>query len=175
MISALYVCVKQIIVIAYYTLLSTIELILLLIILKLFLPNSISSATVVILASLTIWITSLAYIPIGLFFAERFGTVISVIVSVIGIVLGVVMAPESYWMYIPWSWGMRLMSPIVGVHPKQESFGERKSFIGSFRYSNRNCCLHCHFCFIIFCYSILVFEKRGELKCLFCRFCLPNG
>lgn len=27
------------------------------------------------------------------------------------------MASESYWMYIPWSWGMRLMCPIVGVHP----------------------------------------------------------
>ncbi|MED0677445.1 lantibiotic immunity ABC transporter MutE/EpiE family permease subunit [Aneurinibacillus thermoaerophilus] len=109
---------SKIIVIAYYTLLSSIELIILLLILKLLLPNSITSAVVVILASLTIWITSLAYIPIGLFLAERFGTVISVIVSVIGIIIGVVMAPESYWMYIPWSWGMRLMSPIVGVHPK---------------------------------------------------------
>ncbi|SFA53907.1 ABC-2 type transport system permease protein [Parageobacillus thermantarcticus] len=116
-ISIIRIWFSKIIVIAYYTLLSTIELILLLIILKLILPNSISSATVVILASLTIWITSLAYIPIGLFFAERFGTVISIIVSVIGIVLGVVMASESYWMYIPWSWGMRLMCPIVGVHP----------------------------------------------------------
>jgi ABC-2 type transport system permease protein len=108
---------SKIIVIAYYTLLSSIELIILLIIIKIFLPNSISSTSVVLLASLTIWITSLAYIPIALFFAERFGTVISVIVNIIGIVLGVVMAPESYWMFIPWSWGMRLMSPIVGVHP----------------------------------------------------------
>jgi len=116
-ISIIRIWFSKIIVIAYYTLLSTIEFILLLIILKFILPNSISSATVVILASLTIWITSLAYIPIGLFFAERFGTVISIIVSVIGIVLGVVMASESYWMYIPWSWGMRLMCPIVGVHP----------------------------------------------------------
>jgi ABC-2 type transport system permease protein len=116
-ISIIRIWFSKIIVIAYYTLLSTIEFILLLIILKFILPNSISSATVVILASLTIWITSLAYIPIGLFFAERFGIVISIIVSVIGIVLGVVMASESYWMYIPWSWGMRLMCPIVGVHP----------------------------------------------------------
>ena len=108
---------SKIIVIAYYTLLSSIELMILLILLKLFLPNSISSAAIVVMASLTIWITSLAYIPIGLFFADRFGTVISIIVSLIGIVLGVVMAPESYWMFIPWSWGMRLMSPIVGVHP----------------------------------------------------------
>ncbi|KAF0993645.1 lantibiotic immunity ABC transporter MutE/EpiE family permease subunit [Geobacillus sp. TFV-3] len=108
---------SKIIVIAYYMLLSTIELIVLLVLLKWFLPNSLSSATVAIFASLVIWMTSLAYIPIGLFVAERFGMVVSIMVSVIGIALGVVMATKPYWLFIPWSWGMRLMCPIVKVHP----------------------------------------------------------
>lgn len=116
-ISVAHMWFSKIIVVALYTLLSSIELILLLFILKFFLPSSITSAVVVIQASLAVWVTSLAYIPIGLFFAERFGTAISIIVNVLGIVIGVVMAPEPYWIYIPWSWGMRLMSPIVGVHP----------------------------------------------------------
>lgn len=108
---------SKITVIAYYMLLSTIELIILLVLLKWLFPNSLSSATVAVFASLVIWLTSLAYIPIGLFVAERFGMVVSIIVSVIGLALGVVMAAQPYWLFIPWSWGMRMMCPIVGVHP----------------------------------------------------------
>ncbi|WMJ15927.1 lantibiotic immunity ABC transporter MutE/EpiE family permease subunit [Geobacillus proteiniphilus] len=108
---------SKIAVIAYYMLLSTIELIVLLVLLKWFLPNSLSSATVAVFASLVIWMSSLAYIPIGLFIAERFGMAASILVSVIGLALGVVMAAQPYWLFIPWSWGMRMMCPIVGVHP----------------------------------------------------------
>ncbi|KDE49234.1 lantibiotic permease [Geobacillus sp. CAMR12739] len=108
---------SKIAVIAYYMLLSTIELIVLLVLLKWFLPNSLSSATVAVFASLVIWLTSLAYIPIGLFIAERFGMATSIMVSVIGLAFGVVMAAQPYWLFIPWSWGMRMMCPIVGVHP----------------------------------------------------------
>ncbi|MCL9969708.1 lantibiotic immunity ABC transporter MutE/EpiE family permease subunit [Anoxybacillus kestanbolensis] len=108
---------SKIAVIAYYMLLSTVELVILLILLKCFLPNSLSSATVAVFAGLIIWLTSLSYIPIGLFIAEQFGMVVSIIVSVVGLAMGVVAAAQPYWLFIPWSWGMRLMCPIVGVHP----------------------------------------------------------
>ncbi|KYD26333.1 hypothetical protein B4113_1111 [Geobacillus sp. B4113_201601] len=108
---------SKIAVVAYYLLLSTVELIILLVLLKWLVPSSLSSAVVAGCAGLVIWLTSLSYIPIGLFVAERFGIVVSIIVSVIGLAVGVIAATTPYWLFIPWSWGMRLMCPIVGVHP----------------------------------------------------------
>jgi len=33
------------------------------------------------------------------------------------LIAGVVAAAKPYWIYVPWSWSTRLMSPIIGVHP----------------------------------------------------------
>lgn len=104
-------------VIALYVLISTVELIGVLILLKIIIPNSITSIGNAIKASIVIWVTSLSFIPIALFLAEKFGMVVSIIVNILGIVAGVICATEPSWIFIPWSWAMRLMCPIVKVHP----------------------------------------------------------
>lgn len=30
---------------------------------------------------------------------------------------GVLTAPKPNWLYVPWSWPLRLMSPVAGVNP----------------------------------------------------------
>lgn len=116
-INILHMWFSKIVVIAFYTFLSSIELIFILFVLKLLIPNSIASVSDVIKASAVIWVTSLSFIPIALFIAEWLGTAASMIFSIIGIAAGVIMAPEPQWIYIPWSWSLRLMCPIIGVHP----------------------------------------------------------
>lgn len=67
--------------------------------------------------ALVIWFTSLPLIPIQLWIANQMGTIASMVVGVAGFFTGVLGAPNSTWVYIPWSWPTRLMSPLIGVHP----------------------------------------------------------
>ena len=71
----------------------------------------------IVAGGLTIWFTSLPLIPLQLWAAAWQGTFLSMAIGFLGMVAGVLAAPTSYWVYVPWSWPTRLMSPIVGVHP----------------------------------------------------------
>lgn len=108
---------SKIAVVGYYTLLSSLTLVLLLIGLGLFYPEALTSISTVLYASFVIWVTSLTLIPILLISAYLFGTVVTNMINIIGMVVGVIFAADSVWIYIPWSWSLRLMAPIVGVHP----------------------------------------------------------
>ena len=68
-------------------------------------------------ASLTAWGVSLAIIPLQLWIATWKGTFASIAMGFLGLIAGVIAAPKSYWIYVPWSWPIRLMCPIIGVHP----------------------------------------------------------
>ena len=68
-------------------------------------------------ASALVWLTSLSLIPMELFLAAWKGTAATVIVGIAGSVAGVLAASKSYWALVPWSWPVRLMCPIIGVHP----------------------------------------------------------
>jgi len=68
-------------------------------------------------ASALIWLTSLSLIPMELFFAAWKGSAVTIIVGISGSVGGVIAASKSYWAFIPWSWPIRLMCPVVGVNP----------------------------------------------------------
>jgi ABC-2 type transport system permease protein len=65
----------------------------------------------------TIWLTSLILIPLQLWMAAWKGTFASMVLGFLGMIAGVVAAPKSYWIYVPWSWPIRLMCPVIGVHP----------------------------------------------------------
>lgn len=65
----------------------------------------------------TIWIVSLAIIPLQLWAAAWKGTFASMAMGFLGLLAGVMAATKPYWVYVPWSWPTRLMSPIIGVHP----------------------------------------------------------
>ncbi|MDN5326290.1 MAG: lantibiotic transport system permease protein [Moorella sp. (in: firmicutes)] len=64
-----------------------------------------------------LWISSLDLIPLQLWVAVKKGAFASMAVGLAGLVAGVLAAPESYWIFVPWSRPIRLMCPIIGVHP----------------------------------------------------------
>jgi lantibiotic protection ABC transporter MutE/EpiE family permease subunit len=68
-------------------------------------------------AGALIWLVSLSLIPVELFFAAWKGNVAAILLGIAGSVGGVLAAPKSYWVFTPWSWPVRLMCPVVGVHP----------------------------------------------------------
>ncbi|MNI60879.1 hypothetical protein D3C73_1161190 [compost metagenome] len=41
----------------------------------------------------------------------------SIGLGVAGMFAGVIAAPGPNWLYVPWSWALRLMCPVAGVHP----------------------------------------------------------
>lgn len=108
---------SKVVAIAYFMLISNIILLSILLAIKIIIPSSISSIVPVIVAVIIIWITSLVLIPINLWMADRLGIVGTFTISFIGSIAGVIVATESIWFTVPWSWGLRLMCPIIGVHP----------------------------------------------------------
>ena len=109
---------SKIFIVAFYMLISTIILILVVFISSvLFQFTDNAPVLEICIAGLTIWITSIGMVPVYLFLASCFGTAAAVISGIVGMALGVIVAPKPEWIFVPWSWALRLMSPIVGVHP----------------------------------------------------------
>lgn len=69
------------------------------------------------LSSILLWAVSLALIPLHLFVAYLAGPLASVMMGFVGMLVGVLAADRPYWLAVPWSWPIRLMAPIIGVHP----------------------------------------------------------
>jgi len=64
-----------------------------------------------------LWLTTLWEIPFILFVARKLGLAVAVIINFLfGFGFGIVADHTAWWM-IPWSWSVRMMSPVVGVHP----------------------------------------------------------
>ncbi|OUM95597.1 MAG: multidrug ABC transporter permease [Thermobacillus sp. ZCTH02-B1] len=68
-------------------------------------------------AGLLAWLSSFGLAPVHLYAAFRFGTLPALALGTAGMIAGVVAAPEPYWIAVPWSWPIRLMAPVIGVHP----------------------------------------------------------
>ena len=116
-VNAVVMWLSKITIIAYYMLLSSVVLIVVVYLSGVLIPSNATPLLKVCEASLVIWITSIGLIPIYLFFATWLGTVAAIGVGIVGLVTGVVMATESSWIMIPWCWALRLMCPIIKVHP----------------------------------------------------------
>lgn len=71
----------------------------------------------IVTGGLLIWLASLPLIPLQLLAAAWGGLFASMGLGILGFFWGVSAAPGSDWLYVPWSWPTRLMSPLVGVHP----------------------------------------------------------
>ncbi|NLU52022.1 MAG: lantibiotic immunity ABC transporter MutE/EpiE family permease subunit [Clostridiaceae bacterium] len=102
---------------AYYTFFATLVLIAATVITGLITAGGEIPWIKIFIGGVTLWITSLAVIPIQLWAATWKGTFFSMAVGVAGLIAGVLAAPTNYWIFVPWSWPTRLMCPIVGVHP----------------------------------------------------------
>lgn len=116
-INKMEIWVSKIIVIALYTFIASIELFIIVIILNKFIGDISASNIQILQAVLICWLVSLVLIPINLFLSTYSGTVLTIIISFIGLIIGVLTAVENYWIAIPWSYSLRLMCPIIGIHP----------------------------------------------------------
>lgn len=116
-VSPSFIWIGKVIVMATHSLLSTLVLIVAIIISGLITAGGDIPWGKIFAGGFTIWLTSLALIPLQLWTAAWKGTFASMALGFLGMITGVIAAPKSYWIYVPWSWSIRLMCPIIGVHP----------------------------------------------------------
>ncbi|MGO0862088.1 lantibiotic immunity ABC transporter MutE/EpiE family permease subunit, partial [Clostridioides difficile] len=109
--------INKIMAMAVYTLLSTIILIVATVISGLILAEGTIPFGKIIAGGFTCWFVSLSLIPIQLWAATWKGTLLSMGIALVGMMVGVLTAIKSLWIAVPWAWAMRLMCPIIGVHP----------------------------------------------------------
>lgn len=108
---------KQMIIAVYSLIAMLVYLVIMAVVGMLFTGEIIIGARTV-LAVLVLWITTLWEIPLCLWLARKWGTVSAIGINFVGALgLGVILASRSLWWACPWSWSIRLMAPIVGVHP----------------------------------------------------------
>ncbi|WP_019911939.1 lantibiotic immunity ABC transporter MutE/EpiE family permease subunit [Paenibacillus sp. HW567] len=107
----------KIAVLAYYMLLSSLGTIVTVLIAGLLVTGGILPVGKVVSASLLVWLVSLGLIPLQLLAAAWKGMAASIGLGVAGMFAGVLTAPKPNWLYVPWSWPLRLMSPVAGVNP----------------------------------------------------------
>ncbi|SET14592.1 lantibiotic immunity ABC transporter MutE/EpiE family permease subunit [Anaerobranca gottschalkii] len=116
-ISPLIIWISKIVLMAYHIMLATFVLIALIIISGFIVARREIPWIKIFAGGFTIWLTSLAVIPLQLWVATWKGTFFSMAVGFAGLISGIIAAPKYYWIYVPWSWATRLMCPIIGVHP----------------------------------------------------------
>ncbi|MBU5226616.1 lantibiotic immunity ABC transporter MutE/EpiE family permease subunit [Clostridium senegalense] len=109
--------ISKIIVISFYTLITTILVMTVIIALYLYENKFIGNLSQMLIAYLVVWVTTLSLIPIYLFLAELFGTFAAILSSIVGLGVNVFISIRPMWFIWPWSWSARLMCPIVKVHP----------------------------------------------------------
>ena len=69
-------------------------------------------------ASVLLVITNIWQVPFCFFLAKKFGFIASIVVNaVLGLVVGILLADGSMWIYCPYSWGIRLMVPVMRILP----------------------------------------------------------
>lgn len=69
-------------------------------------------------ASALLIITNLWQIPLCFFLAKKFGFIVSIAINaVLGLALGILLSDGAFWIYCPYSWGIRLMIPVMHILP----------------------------------------------------------
>lgn len=66
-------------------------------------------------ASFLLIITNIWQIPLCFFLAKKFGFIASI--AVLGLGAGILLSDGAFWIYCPYSWGIRLMIPVMGILP----------------------------------------------------------
>ncbi|UZW14699.1 lantibiotic immunity ABC transporter MutE/EpiE family permease subunit [Clostridium pasteurianum] len=130
-VSPISIWIGKIIVMAIHSLFATFVLIVAVLISGMILASGNVPWLKIVIGAFTIWLTSLAIIPIQLFIASWSGIFGSMIMSILGFLIGVAEAPTKYWIYIPWSWPIRLMCPILGIHPNGISLENNSPLLSS--------------------------------------------
>lgn len=69
-------------------------------------------------ASALLIITNIWQIPLCFFLAKKFGFIASIAVNaVLGLGSGILLSDSAFWIYCPYSWGIRLMIPVMRILP----------------------------------------------------------
>ncbi|WP_423252907.1 lantibiotic immunity ABC transporter MutE/EpiE family permease subunit [Melissococcus plutonius] len=71
----------------------------------------------VLSTSLVLWITTLFIIPLSILLAQLLIPIFSIIVNLFGIILATFTTTGTYWYIVPWSWSLRLITPIIKTNP----------------------------------------------------------
>ncbi|WP_416353146.1 hypothetical protein ACNAN0_09360 [Agrilactobacillus fermenti] len=71
----------------------------------------------VLLTSLILWLTTLFIIPLSLLISQLTMPILSVITNLIGLVAAAFTIKKAYWYLNPWSWSLRLITPIIKTNP----------------------------------------------------------
>lgn len=115
--SPMYIWINKVLGMALYTLLATLVLVVSVVLAGLVTAKGAVPWTEILTAGLVTWITSLTFIPIQLWVTTWKGIFPGMGVGFFGMIVGIVAATKPYWIVVPWSWPIRLMAPIIGVHP----------------------------------------------------------
>ncbi len=116
-ISPVYIWIGKVIVMAIHTLLATLFLMIALVISGFISAGGAVPWLEIFAGGMTMWLASLALIPVQLWAASWKGTFFGMAAGFAGMIAGVLAAANSCWLYVPWSWPTRLMCPVIGVHP----------------------------------------------------------
>lgn len=69
-------------------------------------------------ASFLLIITNIWQVPLCFFLAKKFSFIASITINaVLGLALGILISDSAFWIYCPYSWGIRLMIPVMHILP----------------------------------------------------------
>lgn len=87
----------------------------------------------VLFSSLILWLSTLFIIPLTLLLSIYFTPFIGIIFNLTGLTMGIFFAMGSKWFLVPWSYGVRLITPIIKVNPNG-TFLQNSSSLNTFVY-----------------------------------------
>lgn len=74
--------------------------------------------TTLLFASALLMITNIWQVPLCFFLEKKFGFIASITLNaVLGLALGILISDSAFWIYCPYSWGIRLMIPVMHILP----------------------------------------------------------
>lgn len=68
-------------------------------------------------ATLVSFMVSAGLTPINLLLQQKTSTIITLLTNFVGLLAGVISASKSFWFICPWGYALRLLCPILGIHP----------------------------------------------------------
>ncbi|NMS90204.1 lantibiotic immunity ABC transporter MutE/EpiE family permease subunit [Clostridioides difficile] len=116
-VSPMMLWINKVMAMAVHSFISTLVLIVVTIITGLILKAGPIPFGKIIEASIICWVVSLTILPIQLLLATWKGMFLSMGVGFLGMILGVLAATKSFWIAVPWSWAIRIVCPILNLHP----------------------------------------------------------